>query len=496
MKKKNFKIILLTAVLILCFGIIRLPANATTLPQPIVEYLKSKFPDVAIRFDGLIELPDRTTYLPVMPLTYGKVDNPAAVVQTIPAKTDFSKKPDMILFANNLALLKLVSFEGDKQTVNYSPQIPLSVKLGLLPQDLIVPKKLALPTELKVIMGNLKIAVIPKKDEDDLVFFGNPEQKPVKQVSFINGKAGKNTVNYPPELDFIKHKVIYAADFKENKINIIDSATGRIVKNMKLPSVPSNMVLTNDDRYLLVTSMSLNKLFVIDTFTDLFLKDLDIGKYPSSILLPKNSQKAYVANRLSSSITEIDLENMVFTREIKAVGNPDNLISTDDNQNIIYNDTGSGNIYKLNLDSGISKKVIQVSNISKIALHDNCLYILNRSDNELVVYNLKENKEITKVKVGEKPVDIQIVGNKDEIYVLAAGSDEINIINMKELKAINTIALNSGGFPNKITVFEKENRALITNQDSYQITILDLNKQAVIGNIPISKNISFIQVSK
>lgn len=492
---KNLKIITAIAAIILCLSFYINPANATVLPQPIVEYLKSKYPEVAIRFDGLIELPDHTIYLPVSPLTYGKVENPATIVKTIPANTDFSKKPDMILFANNLALLKIVK-TNNELTVNYSPQIPLSVKLGLLPQDLIVPRGLILPTELKVIMGNLKIAVKQKKDEDDLVFYGNPAPKNETKVNIITGKVKKEEQKGIKELDCIRNKVLYAADFKENRINIIDSQTGRINKNMKLPSVPSNMGLTPDDRYLLVSSMSLNKIFVIDTFTNLFLKDIEVGKLPTSILMPENSEKAYVANKLSSSISEIDLDNMILTKDINVIGNPDNLTASEDNQNIFYNDSTSGNIYMLNPNSGISKKITQINNISKIGQSGNNLFILSRTGNELVVFDIKENKELTRIKVGEKPVDLQISGKKSEIYVLSAGSDELNIIDMQEFKVKKTIALNSGGFPAKITVLEKENKALITNQDSFQIMIYDIKKETILGNIPISKNISFLQVSK
>ena len=70
---KNFRIILAILALTCCISLCNAPANATQLPQPIVEYLKSKYPNVEIRFDGLIELPDHTIYLPVSPLTYGKV---------------------------------------------------------------------------------------------------------------------------------------------------------------------------------------------------------------------------------------------------------------------------------------------------------------------------------------------------------------------------------------------------------------------------------------
>jgi len=493
---KNFRILLTILTLICCFGFYKAPAKATQLPKPIVEYLKSKYPDVAIRFDGLIELPDNTIYLPVTPLTYGNSENPAAIIKTIPANTDFTKKPDMILFANNLALLKVVRVNNNELTVNYSPEIPLSVKLGLLPQDLIVPHGLILPTELKIIMGNLRIAVKAKKDEDDLVFFGTPAPKNEKKVNFIKGKVQKEEQKGLPELDCIKNKVLYTADFKENKINIVDSQTGRINRSMKLPSVPSNLALTQDNRYLLVPSTSLSKIFVIDTFTNIFLKDIEVEKLPSSILMPVNSQKAYVANKLSSSISEIDLDNMVLTKNISVFGNPDNLTASGDNQNIFYDDATSGNIYTLNLNSGISKKIAQVNSISKISQSGNYLFILSRSSNELVVFDLTKNKEQTRVKVGEKPVDLQVLDKKGEIYILSAGSDELNIVDMKDFKLKDSVALNSGGFPKKITILENKNKALITNQDSFQIIIYDMNKEKILGNMPISKNISFLQVSK
>ena len=114
----------------------------------------------------------------------------------------------------------------------------------------------------------------------------------------------------------------------------------------------------------------------------------------------------------------------------------------------------------------------------------------------MVVFDVKNNKELTRIKVGEKPVDLQISGKKSEIYVLSAGSDELNIIDMQEFKVRKTIALNSGGFPAKITILEKENKALITNQNSFQIIIYAMNKEKVLGNIPMSKSISFLQVSK
>ena len=64
----------------------------TQLPESVVQFIKEKCPETNIRFDGYIELPDKTAYLPVMPVINENPDEPAKIVQTIPADTDFNKR--------------------------------------------------------------------------------------------------------------------------------------------------------------------------------------------------------------------------------------------------------------------------------------------------------------------------------------------------------------------------------------------------------------------
>lgn len=488
---KNFKIILGMLVLMCCMCFNTDFASATQLPKEITDFVKEKYPEAGIRFDGLIELPDHTSYLPVMPFVYKKVENPAQIIQTIPANTDFTQKPEMILFANNLALLKILKV-NDELTVNYSGEIPLNVKLGILPQDLVVPHGLILPIELKVILGNLRIPLKPKKDQSDLVFFGDLYEK--NEVKVALRKDDENASAVYPELKCLKNKVLYASNFKENLINIINSQTGRIIESMKLPSNPSNMVLTKDGRYLLVSSLSSNKVFIIDTYNNSLVKDIESGKMPSEILIPDGSNKAYVSNKLSPGISVINISDMTLKKTFDTEGSSDNLAFL--RNNIYYNDADSGDVYALNTYSGISTYITNVKNISKINVYKDYLLILSRSKGELVIFDLKKNEEFKRIKTGAKPTDLQLSKGKREIYVVASGSDELNIISLNEFKIQKTVPLKSGGFPGKMILIEEENKALITNADSYQITVFDTKAKELIGQMPISKNINFLQISK
>jgi hypothetical protein len=229
-----------------------LPGFCTEIPKPIAAFVKQSFPKANIRFDGLIELPDGTQYLPVIPINFANVENPAAILKTIPANVNFTAKPDLILFANNFSLLKIIKKEGEQPTLISNNNIPLTVKLGILPQDLVVPENLVIPSDLKIIMGDLKISV--KDDEEQNFYLGRNGNN-----AKLAGKVNKNTSKrIPPELRDLTNKVFYVSNFRSNIINVVNPQTGRPQKNIKLPSIPSYIAATDDGRYILASCISTN----------------------------------------------------------------------------------------------------------------------------------------------------------------------------------------------------------------------------------------------
>ena len=116
-----------------------------------------------VRFDGLIELPDGTQYVPVYPIQSVK-QNPTKVVMTIPKDKPLKQKPDFFMFNTNLAFFKIIKNEDGKSTFVYSDEIPMDIKMGLLPQDLLVPTGFEMPGELRIIVGDLIIPILPNKE--------------------------------------------------------------------------------------------------------------------------------------------------------------------------------------------------------------------------------------------------------------------------------------------------------------------------------------------
>ncbi len=473
--------ILFTLIVLLS---ISFPGNCTELPQSLVSFIREKFPEAGIRFDGMIELTDATKYLLVLPLVRDKEKKPLEVIQTIPAGADFAEKPDMVLFNNNFALLKIIEKKGESPTVISSDEMPLKVKLGLLPQDLVVPKGLKLPQELKVILGDLKIPLKPRTDkEGEVAFYGRTEISENNEGKII-GETAENVTKLP-ELDFLKGKNLYTLNYKYNKLNVIDSQTGRIETEINLPSMAIDMTLTADERYLLLPGNATGSIFVVDTLNNEFVKVIPVGKYPSSVIAPPGMNRAFVANRFSSGISEIDLINMQVEKMIPVNGYPECIQIAENDKFLFYSDSRTGKIYQLNLQTGYSWELFEVKNVSKIEQFGKYLFALSRSEDTITVFDLKKSEIIKRTKTGKKPLDMKVIYSMGRILVVCAESDELNIIDMENFDLIKKIPLKSGGFPGKIWLVE--NKALITNYDSYEIIIYNVDAEKIHGHIPVNR---------
>ena len=148
---KKLMIALLTAVSVSS------AVYATQLPQELKTYVEKSFPKTDFRFDGVIILPDNTIYIPLIPAKFD-TEKSFTVKSTIPSAKSFSQKPDAIIFDNDYVLLRVITDANGKKSLVKLQNPQIELRTGLLPQDMLVPKNLSIPGNLKNIIGNLEIS--------------------------------------------------------------------------------------------------------------------------------------------------------------------------------------------------------------------------------------------------------------------------------------------------------------------------------------------------
>ncbi len=459
-----------------------LPCLATELPQSVKEFIKSNNEGATIRFDGYIELEDENSYLPVYPLNFEQVEK-LEIVKTLPENLKFSDKPGLILFNNNFALLKILKDKNGNLSLISSDKIPLTVKMGILPQDLVVPENLSVPPELKIILGDLKIPIANKNSIENIF-----------KTNYT--KTTKNTGSkHYKELEGLDNKIFYSINFQNDHLYMIAPDTGRPLKSIKLPFLASKAKITPDKRYMLICGLGADKISVIDLVRHTFVKNIKVGEKPSDMAISKENNKAYVINKGSADISIIDLKNMQLENSIKISGRPTNIEMSAEGSEIYYNDYFSGKLYKLmNTDNYPSLELAESLNINGMKCVDNKLFMISRADNKLIVFDTMKKQIIKELIVGEKPVDINYISGSNKLYVLSADSFELSIIDTKTLEITSKIALKQGGFPYKINFSPDNSKALISNIDAYEIAVIDLRTNKITGYLPVSKLVGSLKV--
>ncbi len=465
-KSKAAKL-LLTATLMLAFVT---PVFAAKIPDNVQQFITKDFPNTTFRFDGVIILPDNTLYLPLFP---AKVLNPEklTIKQTYPSGKTLAAKPYIVILNNDFVLLKVLTDTNGNKTIFKMANPPMELRTGLLPQDMLVPKGLIIPENMKSIVGNLEIKTV----NDPGIRVEN--SKPV--VTQLTGSTLK-TLSQIPQL---KNKNFYVSSPYSKNIQVLNLGAKTPEYSLAQTNVPISMQAYND-QFLLVTAYDKPSVDVISLADDQIIKQIYTKTQPDEIIIDKNKNIAYISSSIDSSIYVVNLETMTLSKQIKITGMCEKLTLSDDGTKLFYYDKKTRDIWAIELDNNyLLKEIGKFPNVSKIVYTNNKIYITSRTKNRIAIIDYDTVGLMAEVEICEKPIDMLVF--HDRVYVLGAGDNSIQVIDAKTDTLTDTIYLNTNGFSTKISQIENTNIALITDTKASLYTVFDLGTNKVIKTIPI-----------
>lgn len=463
------------AVLLMVYCMTAMSSYATKLPPYILQTLKTELPKASVRFDGLVTLPDGTVYLPVLPSNPQK--NPQGkVVLTYPSSKKLSQLPDVVVFDSDFALLKVIKNSNGQITLTDTKNIPLTVKTGIFPQDMLVPPGLVVPEELKIMMGDLSINVQNSRVNNIL--------KDAVQVN-----ASENKIFTP--LPCLKDKTFLITTLDSKVVNVVPSNSVTPKYSLTLENLPKFIQPVTNDKYLLVAAAGKTYIEVADIDQEVIAKKIDLSFQPTEILLNSDKTKAYVAVADDQSIFVIDIKTMALLEKIKVKGYPRNISISANDKTIVYSDRNTGDIYTLTFgERYLNKFVYNASNVSKLAVRGQYIYLLSRTTNELQVVDTELRDLIYKQPIANKPVDMLLLNNK--LYILCA-SNVLEIFSLEDYAMIAQIKLSEDGFSKKLVKLPNDDVLLVTNVTGKKYYVFDMNKNAVLQTVDTNMYINDLQ---
>ena len=464
-------------------------AFAANFPHNFQNYLKKNISDVDIRFDGMIICPDGAMYMPLIPASVKNPDK-IEVAETYPNNKPLSARPDVVIFNNDYVLLKLIPAPNGKRTIMKFDKAPTIIKTGLLPQDMLVPKGLIIPENLKGIVGNLNIEISP---EIDIKVAPNTLLPARTNEINKNLKKLSNTAT----ITELKDKSLYMVSSYTKNISVVNGEQLKADYALAQSSTPIDAKLTPDNKFLLVTTYDSTLVNVISLADDIIIKQLDLTCQGGEILIDESANKAYIMCPEVSTIYVLDINKMSLVKRIKINGRCEKPVLY--NNTIVYLDKLSDTIWSVELGGNYQLKNFgQFPNISKILYENDTLFLCSRTKNRVAVLSYSEKKLLSEFEVIGKPVDMMIRNNL--LYVLGAENNEVQIFDVARLEPLTTLKITKDGFATKFSPVPNTDLVLITDTKLGQYAVLDTRNNKVLKingtEVPVNNIIVGKKVNK
>lgn len=519
-------------------------AEATQLPKEVKAFLQTQKKIPTVRFDGVIVYNSDVMYLPVVP-AYPKDVAEISIVKTYPENQTMDALPDMVLFNNNYALLKVIRIGEGTVSVREIPSLPVEIKTGTLPQDIVVPKGLVLPETYAGILGDVKVPLIGSAKT--ATFISTRKTAPLP-----SGKRIAETEKYSIP-SALKNKLYFVNNFQTEYLQVYSSSVSEPLYSLKTSGVMKDVKPAVGGKYLLAATKDKKSIDVIDVVNEYVAKTIDLTAKPSEILVDDARCKAYVASVQEEALFVIDLSTMTMKEKIQLVGSPQRLSVSSDGNKIAYVDMKTSNVYVLDLANEYANKLVsKYPNATKMILDNNKLYLISRTSPQLrvVYFDLYQDSEVSKTKkdkkreqqkkeedrkqnsdvvtediysadfddfdaenmtnadallkdvktystsikdinVGKKPVDMIL--RNGNLYVLCAGDNTVYTYNVDSDKLISS-ELPIGGFSKAFSPVPNSNLAVVTNMADLKYVVYDMDRNKAVQTLPISEYINTITI--
>jgi|AGTN01.2.fsa_nt_gi 40-residue YVTN family beta-propeller repeat len=452
-------------------------AQATRLPDPLKEVLKTTFPQSNIRLDGVVQTKDGALFLPLIPKD--KVKSPKVVLAgQLPVRN-----PTLYLFDNGWAFLKAVDISG-KKVLSLPDGLPVAevnrLKTSHLPGDLIVPDKLLVVEVLKPCIGDLQIGVLtpagtakPATTAASATSTASPQSAPAAQAQPSGPVSGLIAVTSPAT----------------GKISLMGDQMEKIAE-LPTDGTPGGMACANGK--IFVADQSKHRILIIDPIRKEFIGQIDLpaGSSPKGLAAHPNGKLLYVAECTTNNIGVVELATEKVLVHTRVAPGPTKIAITPNTYTLLAINSPSGQVSFLSTLNQKLMGVIKVGNMpTDIAITKNsrAAFISNRGSNTVSVIDVAQRRVINTLATGEGPTGIVLSADDRMLFVANAKANSISVIDLIHMKKVQDVSLPIDvEFPPDMMLLPDGKHLLVTSAATEMLGIMNIEtlqfeKQPALG---------------
>ena len=247
------------------------------------------------------------------------------------------------------------------------------------------------------------------------------------------------------------------------------------------------MVITQDGRWVYVSSDGDSKVSLIDTSRDKVVNSIQVGKAPHGLALTPDGRLVLVADFGTSQVVFIDTASNQVVGQV-AVPNPHNIAISPDGHTayVAAQLQGSTALAVLSIDSKTQTASVPLSKTPRalnFSPDGKLLYFTLAGVDAVQVLDPASNQIVGQIPVGASPHHPLFTPNGQFALVVSQGPGTLNIIDPKTSQVSRVVTV--GKMPHWIAVNSQGNMAWVTNEASNDVSVVDLAAGKVTATIPV-----------
>ncbi len=283
---------------------------------------------------------------------------------------------------------------------------------------------------------------------------------------------------------------VYVANLGSDDVSVIDRLTSTVSTNVPAGLGPDGVAATPDGRWVYVTNFSSNTISVIDADTNAVTATVPVGSGPVGIAISSDGQFAYVANRADGTLSQIHLPDGAVTATIPVGAGPDAVALTPDGTRAYVTNSFSsmpGLVSVVDTQaSAVPASVVVARNPNRVALTPDgrAAYVTNFRSWNVAVIDTDTNVVTATVRVFGRPSGVAVDPDGTQAYVVTLAG-QVQRIDTATNRIVDTDSIQVGSQPYGIAVLPAGGFAYVANFASNTVSLIDLNANAAITEIPV-----------
>jgi YVTN family beta-propeller protein len=231
---------------------------------------------------------------------------------------------------------------------------------------------------------------------------------------------------------------IIVAHKTDNSVHFIERKTGETIKILETGIEPHEVEVSDDGTIAVICNYGNrdvvgNTLSVYDVVNATLLKTIDLGEHsrPHGMHWIEGTMKLIVTAESTNSILIVDVEKGVVERSIGTEQPVSHMIAANKDFTIAFVPSiRTGNVTVIDLVNDTIIAQVYSGKGAEGAAVSPCgkeLWVTNRADNTLTVFDTKTFEQITTLECGDFPIRIKFTPNGNKVLVSIAQSAEVAV---------------------------------------------------------------------